>query len=518
MEPNEVNDDKQTHHLSRLASVGQIAAGIAHEVRNPLTAVKGFLQLLQKQQPHAYLDIARAELDNAISTLQELLNVSKPDADEEPFTRFNLAVELEGLLALFQDQLYRVKLVKDFRNTDVEISGRKNQLKKAFFNVLKNAFEAIPDKGTVTVRQLRKGQYAEVSIADTGRGIPEDKLMLLGTPFFSTKPEGTGMGLTQVFAAVYQQGGTIDVQSKENEGTVFFFRFPLDLPGEKGVTQLDLAYEGGIDLKRFMELNRNRFQTLLLEETGQIRDDLEDVKTVGSIDLLSNAHKLVNLLIDDKETEIIRFAQEEGRLWAKHSTLNIAVKLEWFQAIRKVLWDFIYNFERLSDKPFTRETFFTMERQINTTLDIFLRYFFMSYTQFKDELLRSHREMINDLSVPIIPLSPHVSILPLLGTIDMHRARTIQEKVLDQIGTLKVRNLLIDMSGIAYLEEDVIRQIFKMVNGIEFMGCKTVITGLRPEIVHSMLNCEIALNGRIETKGTLQQAIEECGDLIKSSH
>jgi len=217
LEPNEVNDDKQTHHLSRLASVGQIAAGIAHEVRNPLTAVKGFLQLLQKQQPHAYLDIARAELDNAISTLQELLNVSKPDADEEPFTRFNLAVELEGLLALFQDQLYRVKLVKDFRNTDVEISGRKNQLKKAFFNVLKNAFEAIPDKGTVTVRQLRKGQYAEVSIADTGRGIPEDKLMLLGTPFFSTKPEGTGMGLTQVFAAVYQQGGTIDVQSKENE-------------------------------------------------------------------------------------------------------------------------------------------------------------------------------------------------------------------------------------------------------------------------------------------------------------
>src|SRR5690606_16666764 len=77
-------------HQARLASIGQIAAGIAHEVRNPLTAVKGFLQLMQEQEPHEYIDIASKELDNAISTLQNLLNVSKLDAEDEPLIRINL--------------------------------------------------------------------------------------------------------------------------------------------------------------------------------------------------------------------------------------------------------------------------------------------------------------------------------------------------------------------------------------------------------------------------------------------
>jgi len=84
-----------------LASVGQIAAGIAHEVRNPLTAVKGFLQLLQEQSPHNYLDIAQEELDNAISTLQNLLNVSKADSEDEQPVRIRLCTELESLLGLF---------------------------------------------------------------------------------------------------------------------------------------------------------------------------------------------------------------------------------------------------------------------------------------------------------------------------------------------------------------------------------------------------------------------------------
>ena len=81
----EVKDEVTT---DRLAAVGQIAAGIAHEVRNPLTAVKGFLQLLKKEQPHAYLDIASEELENALSTMQNLLYVSKPDFVEEELSYF----------------------------------------------------------------------------------------------------------------------------------------------------------------------------------------------------------------------------------------------------------------------------------------------------------------------------------------------------------------------------------------------------------------------------------------------
>lgn len=513
---NDMSDKRDEHNL-RLASVGQIAAGIAHEVRNPLTAVKGFLQLLQEQAPHNYIDIAQQELDNAISTLQNLLNVSKPDAEDEPVTRFSLCAELESLLSLFQDQIYRVTIEKSFEQPEVEISGRKNQLKRAFFNILKNSFEAIPGKGTIRISHSCDNNMVYVSISDSGVGIPREKLMLLGTPFFTTKSEGTGMGLTYVYSTVYQHGGSIRVESEEGQGTTFLLEFPLNVPVDKGVVVMDLQYEQGIQLKDFLNINKDEFEQRLLNEAVNIRDIIQEIKTIGNIDLLSNAQKLVHLMIDHKDLEIVNFAQQEGQLWARHSSLNLAVKLEWFQAIRRVLWDFIYNYERLSKQQITREQFFALERQINTTLDIFLRHFFMSYTRFKDELIQSHKELIDDLSVPIIPLSASVSILPLLGTVDTHRAKVIQEKALHQIGASKIRTLLIDMSGVAFLDTMVVKHLFKIMDGVSYMGCKAIVTGIRPEIASTIVDLGISFSDKVETKGTLQQALEELGLQILDS-
>lgn len=123
MQSNGQEDNKKVtetdNTLGRLASIGQMAAGIAHEIRNPLTAVKGFLQLLKKESSHRYLDIAYSELDQAISTLQNLLQVSKPDLEDEPNMAINVCLELESLLYLFQDQIYRVQTKKNFRNTQL---------------------------------------------------------------------------------------------------------------------------------------------------------------------------------------------------------------------------------------------------------------------------------------------------------------------------------------------------------------------------------------------------------------
>lgn len=272
---NDMSDKRDEHNL-RLASVGQIAAGIAHEVRNPLTAVKGFLQLLQEQAPHNYIDIAQQELDNAISTLQNLLNVSKPDAEDEPVTRFSLCAELESLLSLFQDQIYRVTIEKSFEQPEVEISGRKNQLKRAFFNILKNSFEAIPGKGTIRISHSCDNNMVYVSISDSGVGIPREKLMLLGTPFFTTKSEGTGMGLTYVYSTVYQHGGSIRVESEEGQGTTFLLEFPLNVPVDKGVVVMDLQYEQGIQLKDFLNINKDEFEQRLLNEAVNIRDIIQE--------------------------------------------------------------------------------------------------------------------------------------------------------------------------------------------------------------------------------------------------
>lgn len=503
--------DRQDDHQARLASVGQIAAGIAHEVRNPLTAVKGFLQLLQRQSPHAYIDIAQQELENAIETLQNLLNVAKPDTEDEPITSFSLCTELESILSLFQDQIYQVTVERIFEHESTELVGRKNQLKRAFFNIIKNAFEAIPSEGKIKIHHYREDQVVHVIISDTGVGIPKEKLRMLGTPFFTTKSEGTGMGLVYVFSTVYQHGGTIDVESEEGQGTTFHFQFPLDLSHDKEVAIMNLHYEQGMDIQTFILRNQQEFERQLLVEAASIKEVVQDIKTTGNIDLLSNVHKLVMLTTEHKDMDIISFAQQEGQLWAKHSSFNLSVKLEWFQAVRRVLWGFLYNFERLGGHQMDQEQFFALERHINMSLDTFLRFFFMSYTAYKDEQIKTHKEMIDDLSVPLIPLSPSVSIFPLLGAVDAHRAKVIQEKVLRQIGANGIRTLVIDMSGVAFLDTSVVQQLFKVFEGMGYMGCQAIVTGIRPDIANMMVDSNLAFADRIQLRGTLQQALEELG-------
>ncbi len=509
--PSKDTPDSRVDHQSRLVSVGRIAAGIAHEVRNPLTAVKGFLQLLQKQSPHSYLEIASQELDNAISTLESLLEVSRADMDDEPKTSFSLCAEIESILSLFQDQMYRVTVEKHFEHGDIEIWGRKSQLKRAFFNIFKNAFEAVPEKGIIKIHHEFRDNRVCVTISDNGVGIPKDKLALLGTPFFTTKAEGTGMGLAYVFSAVYQHGGTIEVDSEEGKGTTFTFQFPLENSKGRGVVEMELHYKKGMKLSEFLIANQENFEARLFNEAVNMKELIQDIKTIGNIDLLSNAHKLVQLMIANKDMEIVNFAKREGELWARHSSLNLGAKLEWFQAIRRVLWDFLYNYGRLSGETANREEFFALEKQINTGLDMFLRHFFMSYTTFKDELIKQHKELINDLSVPIIPLSSSVSILPLLGPIDTHRAQVIQDKVLAQIGLYQIRTLIIDLSGVAFLDTMVVRHLFKITDGISFMGCRAIVSGIRPEIAGTMVNLGITFDDRVATKGTLQQVLEELG-------
>jgi rsbT co-antagonist protein RsbR len=503
--------DKPDNHHFRLASVGQIAAGIAHEIRNPLTAVKGFLQLLQQKSPHEYIDIAQQELDHAITTLQDLLNISKPDAEDEPSTRVNLCAELETILNLFQDQSYRVTVDRIFEDGEVEIVGKKNQLKRAFFNILKNAFEAIPEQGTIRIHHYCKDQNVFVVISDTGSGIPPHQLAMLGTPFFTTKTEGTGMGLAYVYSIIYQHGGTIGVESTVGQGTTFTLQFPLHQESGKGGVAMDFQFAEGMSLEQFLEANKEQFELSLSREAVNVKDIFHDVKETGCIDLINNAHQLIKLMIHRKELDIVNFARQEGVRWAKHASLNLAVKLEWSQAIRRVWWDFMYNYAELSGNEHTLEQFFALERQVNTALDTFLRHFFISYIQYKDELIKNHEEMIKHLSVPMIPLTSSIYILPLLGKIDEHRIRQMQEKVLNQIGLLHIRTLLIDMSNAAVFDSPVLTRMLKMIDGIGMMGCNAIITGMRPDLVVALLDIEASLRSGIKTKGSLQQALEELG-------
>lgn len=219
--------EKRINDQEKLASIGQIAAGIAHEVRNPLTSVKGFLQLLKESHSHPYLSTMEKELDKAIATLQNLLQVSKPDLQEEPFVSIDFCKELTALMLLFEDRLYKVKVIMDLRNPGVRLLGKKNLFLKAFFNLIKNALEAMDNQGTLTIQHYYEDNKIHIKIIDTGVGVPKDKLNMLGTPFFSSKLEGTGLGLTQVFTTVHDHGGNIFIESEWGEGTSFHIQLPV---------------------------------------------------------------------------------------------------------------------------------------------------------------------------------------------------------------------------------------------------------------------------------------------------
>lgn len=494
-------------HLVQLASVGQIAAGIAHEVKNPLTAVRGFLQLLQEEHNQEYLKIAQSELNNALMTIENLLQVSKPDLDNEPFQLIKIAVELESLISLFQDQMYRVSIEKRLLDGDVTIYGKRNQIKKALFNLLKNAFEAIPGQGTVKVEHYVEQDYVVIIIKDTGVGISQQELSMLGTPFFTTKVDGTGMGLTQVYSVVHEHKGFIEVHSSENRGTAFIIKLPKESNREyAGVTNLNVEYEDDQDLQNFFSKNRKLFEKRLLSEAVTVKDKIDGILQIGNIDLVANAYRLVLYVVEGRELEMISFAKQEGVAWAKYS-LTLAFKLEWVQTVRRVLWDFLYNYDRLKETEAVREHFFMQEKRINNLIDQFLNHFFVSYSEYKDKLIQAQKEIVDGLSVPIIPLNRTTCILPLIGHIDDHRVHILEEKVLHYIGTSRIESLIIDLSGVVEMESDVITQLLHLIDGMSLMGCKTVVTGMRAEVVKTIIRNGIAFDNKVTVKGTLEQAL-----------
>ena len=253
--------------------------------------------------------------------------------------------------------------------------------------------------------------------------------------------------------------------------------------------------------------NKDRFQDNLLSEAVNVATKINDILTTGNIDLLANAQKLVLYVVENKHEELVSFAKLEGIAWAQNA-LTLSFKLEWIHAIRRTLWHFLYQYDQINGDFNFREGYYELEKKINDGIDDFLNSFFISYSDYKDELIKSQRKMVEHLSVPIIPVSQSVAVLPLIGTIDLYRIQTIEEKVLMDISRLKINTLIIDLSGITDMDDNIIFQFQKVLIGVSMMGGKSVISGLRPELVKKMIHTGISFDGLAETNGTLQQTLK----------
>ncbi|MFD1707742.1 STAS domain-containing protein [Siminovitchia sediminis] len=271
---------------------------------------------------------------------------------------------------------------------------------------------------------------------------------------------------------------------------------------------MDIVYQEDMSLHDFFKKNKEAFEERLLKEAVNVRDKIDDIRVIGNINLLENAHRTVMYVIEDREKELVDFAVQEGKAWASHS-LTLAFKLEWVQAIRRTIWKFLHHFDSKNPEKANIEQFYSMEKLINHNIDQFLNTFFLSYSKYKDELLEVQREIVDNLSVPIIPINKDICVLPLIGEIDEARAVRIEEKVLMEISKLRIQALMIDMSGIANMEPEIIDRFLKIIDGIELMGCEAILTGLHPIIVRKMIDLGITFGDRAIMKGTLQQALKD---------
>ncbi|QSO46502.1 PAS domain-containing sensor histidine kinase [Alicyclobacillus mengziensis] len=213
----------------KLSAVGQLAAGIAHEIRNPLTTLKGFTQIFrQKSAPDTrhYFEIMNSELVRIQQILDELLVLAKPQVVTKSLVHIDLilqeVVTLMGPQAILQD----IRIEVDFAPNIPPIVGVQNQLKQVFINVVKNALEAMTSSGELQVRLTFDDGMVRAQFRDNGDGIPPERLERLGEPFYTTKDHGTGLGLLVTKRILDAHNGKFEIVSEVGQGTTVTIFLP----------------------------------------------------------------------------------------------------------------------------------------------------------------------------------------------------------------------------------------------------------------------------------------------------
>lgn len=222
----------QIRENEKLGILGELAAGIAHEVRNPLTTLKGFLQLIKANNHHfekSFVELMLNEVDRIEMITDEFMSVARPHA--RVFKQENIVEILQYVVKFLQPQalLKGVEVHLDSDSQSILLICEKNQLKQVFINLIKNAFEAMPSGGNIYIKvREQKSSFIDVQISDEGIGISEEVLMKLGQPFFTLKEGGNGLGLMMCKKIIDAHNGTMDISSKIGEGTTFKICLPID--------------------------------------------------------------------------------------------------------------------------------------------------------------------------------------------------------------------------------------------------------------------------------------------------
>jgi two-component system sporulation sensor kinase B len=221
---------EELEKTERLNAISQLAASIAHEVRNPMTSIKGFMQLMKEDtnlndSQKYYIDITLDEINRTEAIINEYLSLAKPVSSQ--YELIHLSHEIRSTIDLMTSltNAHNIAILSSIDDT-LYVKGKKGEMKQVLLNIIKNGVEAIGSKGTLTIQAYNQNQFHVIEIMDDGVGMTKQQLKRLGTPFYSTKDKGTGVGLSVSYNIVKSMKGRIEVKTVENKGTTFTIFLP----------------------------------------------------------------------------------------------------------------------------------------------------------------------------------------------------------------------------------------------------------------------------------------------------
>ncbi|MCJ7842660.1 ATP-binding protein [Lederbergia sp. NSJ-179] len=216
----------QIKQLDQLGAIGQMAAGIAHEIKNPLTAIKGFVQLLSEETKSEYSGIILSELERIEFIMGEILLLAKPQT-EICLKRENLnKIILEVISFMNSEAIIHNVMLKRKLSPLPPVFCESKQVKQVLINLIKNAIEAMPAGGNICIKTYYSNDYIALDIIDNGKGISEEGLKRLREPFYTDKEKGTGLGLMISYKIIEDHNGTIHFTSEEGKGTCVQIKLP----------------------------------------------------------------------------------------------------------------------------------------------------------------------------------------------------------------------------------------------------------------------------------------------------
>jgi PAS domain S-box-containing protein len=235
IEARDITERKKREKLllnsDKLFVIEQLAAVFAHKIRNPLTTIRGFIQLLQKEvNKPFYTNILLSEIRQLEIIINDLLTLAKPKKLE--IKKVNAKTLIDQVIALFKSQeiLNHVEIIQEYCSDLPLIYCDATLIKQVFKNILENAVDAMPEGGTIKIQTNWDSDCIQFRFIDSGNGISEERLKNIGQPFYSIKEKGTGFGLTLAMKIAHEHGGNISIVSKINMGTIVDFILPIKDP------------------------------------------------------------------------------------------------------------------------------------------------------------------------------------------------------------------------------------------------------------------------------------------------